>query len=266
MSMKIFGSGSVFPHDPADDHKFVIGSWHDLADRPFGEEDREVVFDQIAEFVEGQCLFEGVTLPISVGDSVTVTWNGAEYNCVVFDIITMGPGAMGIGNLPFITGVDTGEPFAIGVSPVDGRIIVMSADEGLQEASIKIETSSVKTIDPKYIPAGIGGGIVIVQDTAAASGVATVGYEPPKATMNAGEIAQAVMSGKTVYFTDGFEDFVPFIYGYRFVELMSGVMTAEDMPDPCVLFGALRDDGRNVLFRVYLDGTYDNCSYDVAKA
>lgn len=263
MSMKIFGSGSVFPHDPADDHKFVIGSWHDLADKPFGEGDREVVFDQIAEFVEAKCFFEGVTLPISVGDSVTVTWNGAQYNCVVFDASMMGPGAMGIGNMPFATGVNTGEPFAIGVSSVEGGTIVMSADEGLQEASVKIETSSVKTIDPKYIPAGIGGGIVIVQDAAAASGVAVVDYEARNATMNAAEIAQAVMSGKSVYFTDGFEIFVPFVYGYRFMELMTGVMTAASVPDPYALFGALRDDSYYELFKVYLDGTYDVCGYSI---
>jgi hypothetical protein len=261
--MKIFGSGSVFPHDPADDLKFTIGSFNDLSDKPFGEE-FVAVFNQTVTFGNGQYVQPDM-LPFSVGDSVTVTFDGVKYELVVSsDPMGMGMGVLG--NFAIMgDAVDTGEPFIMlnGTDPYQGSAFVIMAP-GLETANVMIECTTVKTIDSKYIPANIGGGVVIVEDAAAASGVATVEQGALMATMNAFEIAQAVLSGKSVYFTNGYEDFVPFIYAFRLNDMMTGTMAVPALADPYVLFGAIREDGWYVQYKVYLDGSYEDTSYLLA--
>jgi hypothetical protein len=98
-------------------------------------------------------------LPISADSTIKVTWNGTEYECVALDASAMVAGAVIIGNFPPLTGVDTGEPFTIGIIPGQ-ETIIMAAEAG--EVSVKIESIVAHTIDPKFLPAGAGGGIEIV--------------------------------------------------------------------------------------------------------
>ena len=241
-------------------------SFNDLRDRPFGES-TEVLFDQRVEFVnDSEPAQIPQLLPLSVGDSYKVTWNGVEYDCIAFDSSELGDaGSVAIGNFPPMTGVDTGEPFLFATVPVAGITVVIIPEE-TTEASVKIEGTVVKTIEPKFIPAGVGGGVVIVRDSAMASGIAVVDQDVPTATMNAAQIAEAVFSGKTVYFFDpNSQNLLPFVYGYRFGELASGVMTAVAAPDPYALFGLLDEDAWYHLVKVWSDGSYTSEGYGVMK-
>lgn len=130
-------------------------SFNDLKDKPFYEE-KAVLFDGKVEFSGTGIGVEQRTIPqlipFSVGDVIKVTWNGVEYECIAFDSVAMGgPGSAAVGNPFLLTGVDTGEPFAIGTSPESGVTVVFSYTK-ITEASIKIEGTKVKTIDPKFLP------------------------------------------------------------------------------------------------------------------
>lgn len=230
-------------------------SFNDLKDRPFYEE-TEVLFDQTIEFANTQYKTSNV-LPIAVGDTVNVTWDGTAYECVAIEVES---GAIFVGNSATMGGANTGEPFAIAIVPGNGTM--MLGDDG--NHTVKIEVSKVKTIDPKYIPAGVGGGVVIVQDSAAASGIAVVESATPTATMNAAEIAEAVFAGKTVYFLEpNNQTLLPFVYGYRFGELASGVMTTPALADPYALFGATDESGWYYCVKVWLNGEYATFDYGV---
>lgn len=237
-------------------------SFNDLRDRPFGESP-EVLFDQRVEMLSEELMIEGA-LPISDGDLVKVTWDGAEYEC------TAGIGANGLaffGNTGFMGGEDNGIPFAIATGTIDGQEMfgIIAPYFVGQTVSVKVEGLVVKTIDPKFIPAGVGGGVVIVRDLAAASGVA-VASDVLKATMNAAQIAEAIFAGKTVYFLEPNDGtLLPFVYGYRFGELASGVMTLDADPDHLALFGAHDSGGYYHLITVYSDGAYTKGGFSVGS-
>jgi hypothetical protein len=245
-------------------------SFNDLKDKPFYEE-KAVLFEGKVEFSGTSTGVEQRTIPqlipFSVGDTVKVTWNGVEYECIAFDSVAMGgPGSAAVGNPFLLTGVNTGEPFGIGTSPESGVTVVFSYTK-ITEASIKIEGTKVKTIDPKFIPAGVGGGVVIVQDSAMASGAMPASMAGPTATMNAAQIAEAVFAGKAVYVIDPIEGALfPFEMGYRFGELRSGVMMADSLPDPYAQFGYIDEYGAHHIIKVYMDGSYEYISHQFQVA
>lgn len=228
-------------------------SFNDLRDRPFGES-TEVLFDQRVEIEAGEGNVFQYALPISAGDSVKVTWNGAEYEC------TAGTGSNNLvffGNPAIMGGEDNGIPFimATGTFNGDGIFGIIAPDFIGQTVSVKVEGLVVKTIDPKFIPAGVGGGVVIVQDSAKASGVAVVDGDAT-ATMNAAEIAEAVQAGKTVYFLTLAELLLPLAQVHLYHELVSGAMAVIEQPNPYVQFGTMNEDGSYMCVKVWPDGSY----------
>lgn len=246
-------------------------SFNDLRDRPFGDS-TEVLFDQRVEFQdvgEGMmgcdCIFPEL---LEAGTTYIVTYNGVSYNCIPLDPAGVGiPSALG-NMLPF-GAEDTGEPFLIAVPPNEVEApypMTILSINGDTSATIRIEKSVIHTIDPKFIPAGVGGGVVIVQDSAMASGVAVVGQAPTTATMNAAQIAEAIFAAKTVYFLEPNDGtLLPFVYGYRFGELASGVMTLSAAPEPYALFGAHDSDGYYHRIKVYSDGAYTTGGFSVGS-
>jgi len=232
-------------------------SFNDLQDKPFYET-TEVLFDQTVEFNDYNSAQIPKLLPFAVGDSVRVTWNGVEYECTAFDAsaATGQTGIVAVGNALAIGGADSGEPFAVATMPLQAITVIGSINNSSTTATVKIEHMVVKTIDPKFIPEGVGGGEVIVQDSAAASGVA-VASSNPIATMNALEIAEAVLAGKNVYFVFDDNSLLPFTYGYRFAEALSGAMTASQLPEPYALFSSLTGYGMYYAVKVYPNGEYE---------
>ena len=160
--------------------------------------------------------------------------------------------------------VDTGEPFYIGTGNSVTNIHTKTPGDHTIAITVYKEETVYHTIDPKFIPAGVGGGVVIVQDSAMASGVMPAGQAAPTATMNAAQIAEAVLSGKTVYFLEpNNQALLPFVCGYRFGEMASGVMTAASSPDPFALFGSADEEGWYVGVKVVLDGAYYTFYYGI---
>jgi len=151
-------------------------SFESLRDRPFYES-TEVLFDQRVELVAEDGVENSYTGPfpelLEADKTYSVTYNGNVYKCVPLDALGAGYPTF-IGNTSVVGGADTGEPFAIVVvEDPDGGIgtsIIPCA--GDTSATVKIEKSVIHTIDPKFLPDSGGGGVVIVQDSAMASGIA----------------------------------------------------------------------------------------------
>ena len=249
---------------PKTDPRAGEPSFESLRDRPFGEE-LEVLFEQTVVFEgeeEGGWQMEQA-LPISFGDHVKVTFDGTVYECEAFKFDAGIPGAVFFGNPAAFDGEDNGAPFLAATS-ADAGMTMFMGDPGTH--SIKIEKVVVQKLDPKYIPDGVGGGVVIVQDSAMASGVMPVDQDVPTATMNAAEIAEAVFAGKNVYFCLYGSTLIPFSFGFRFPELQSGVMTAAGLPEPYALFSSMDANGYCNMVEVYIDGEYWECGYQLEKA
>lgn len=158
-------------------------SFNDLRDRPFGES-TEVLFDQRVEILSEELMIEGA-LPISDGDLVKVTWDGAEYEC------TAGIGANGLaffGNTGFMGGEDNGIPFAMATGTIDGQEMfgIIAPYFVGQTVSVKVEGLVVKTIDPKYLPeSGAGFNVNVWYDSDAFEYVSDKTYEQIKAAEEA---------------------------------------------------------------------------------
>ena len=112
---------------------------------------------------------------VEVGKEYTVTWNGAEYNCVV-QIITSAPeefahfiGLPAIGNFAVVGGENTGEPFAIlcipkdqignfgfayGVIPLDGSTEITLSIKGETEVPVPISREFLPVGYPYFVPGG----------------------------------------------------------------------------------------------------------------
>lgn len=54
---------------------------------------------------------------LEIGKKYVVTWDGTDYTCEGIDLSAMMEGAVAIGNLAFVGGPDTGEPFALAYDP-----------------------------------------------------------------------------------------------------------------------------------------------------
>ena len=87
------------------------------------------------------------TLAISVGDTVTVTWDGVPYTCIADDTT----GALTFGNMGIIgEGEDTGEPFVFLLD--SGRWIVGTTDSSDSHVvSVSSSGVIVKKIDEEYL-------------------------------------------------------------------------------------------------------------------
>jgi hypothetical protein len=197
-------------------------------------------------------------LPISAGDSVNVTFNDTKYELIA----QLFPGDSNVvyfGNDAMFGGPDNKVPFAA-ITGYDGEtefLSIIAPDFAGQSVPIKVESNIIHTIDPKFIPDGVGGEAIIVRDSAAASGIATMNAAPT-ATMNAAEIMKAVNAGKAVYFLDenrADPRLLPFKEAYRIDELATGIMPAAGLPDPYVLFGRTNEYGFDGI-KVFLTGEY----------
>lgn len=262
---KAAGENVNVPEPITREEKYLKYMADNSVSKYFGES-TEVLFDQRVELEGGDGVLSNA-LGLVVGETYEVTFNGTTYNLIAkpYDM----EGTV-IGN--YIGDTVLAEyPFAIiEVYPevsaefgVPGDPILMTTGY-LESATIRIEKSVIHTIDPKFLPGG-GGGVVIVRDSAMASGIAVVDSDAT-ATMNAAQIAEAIFAGKTVYFLEPNDGtLLPFVYGYRFGDLASGVMTLVAAPDPYALFGAHDSDGYYHRIKVYSDGIYYTDGFSVGS-
>ena len=128
---------------------------------------KEVLLDGVFEWGETFSIMTNIT-DIKVGDTVKVTWDGVEYTCVAYEFDN-GEGMMitAFGNTTMGGyGEDNGVPFVHVIMPnengdLTGGFVPVS-DDVTGSVSIKVSTEIVHTIDPKYLPSGVGGGLPVV--------------------------------------------------------------------------------------------------------
>ena len=92
------------------------------------------------------------TLPLVLGETYTVTWDGTDYECVCDSTLFNGMYALVIGNA-MIGGIgeDTGEPFIIGMIQEQLASMIAGSDTNEHTVSIKCNKQVVHKLDSKYI-------------------------------------------------------------------------------------------------------------------
>lgn len=129
------------------------------------------------------------TLPLVLGQTYTVSWDGREYTCVCGAGSLEGYSTIGIGNAAIYGGgEDTGEPFCIGVVPDLGAWGVFGTDGGSHSLGITGSVEVVHKIPEKFLPAG---GIFMIPLTEENDG--TNQYAT---SVTPAQVAEAISSGK----------------------------------------------------------------------
>lgn len=123
-----------------------------ILNRPFYESTK-VMFDQSVEIETGEGNMIECELPISVGDSVKVTWNGAEYECTA-ELVEDSGVSIFFGNPVFMGGTSNDVPFGFATGQYAGNamLVIIAPDYVGQSVSIKIEGNVIHPIDPKFLP------------------------------------------------------------------------------------------------------------------
>lgn len=91
---------------------------------------------------------------LTVGETYTVVYNGAEYNCVCQPApegLSQDTEAVAMGNFFVAGGENTGEPFAMMISCMFNRVDVIDLS-GASAVKVAIEKEKINTIDKKYLP------------------------------------------------------------------------------------------------------------------
>lgn len=139
-----------------DENGNVALAYDDLENKPFGEETGVVELmpeTPVTVTGSGNDALPAVMV-FEMGKTYIVTWDGTEYECEPFDL----QGLVAIGNAGLIPGeTDNGMPFLMTYVATVGMTGVV-ADAGTYTISIKTYATTIKTIDPKYLPEGAGGG------------------------------------------------------------------------------------------------------------
>ena len=122
----------------------------------FGSETAEILPETTVEIDPDSGSYEGVAdVPLTVGETYTVKYNGVDYPCVCSTMDLEGVTAYVLGNLGAMMGEEgTGEPFVIVVIPDMGSFGVYALD-GSESVTLSITGKVVKPIDPKYLPEGL---------------------------------------------------------------------------------------------------------------
>lgn len=131
-------------------------SWNDLKDKPFGEGATEIlplsdvsfVFDE--SYGSSNAIIEN-NVPLTIGDTLRVTWDGIEYNLTIFmfsDLALFGNvGAFGL--------VDSGEPF-VGSVDDDGALLIMDLTAQADVVrSVAISKVSITKMPAVYLPGAV---------------------------------------------------------------------------------------------------------------
>jgi hypothetical protein len=135
-----------------------VSSWNDLTDKPFYTESTGVVtlldetqipLDSGGMFTmsaEGNVFQEGLTY--------FVTFDGSDYECVSFERIDNGILGYMIGNLAFLGGENSNEPFLIAGIPSEQMVVIIAPNYAGTTVTIKIMVNSeiVHPLDKKFLP------------------------------------------------------------------------------------------------------------------
>ena len=110
-------------------------------------EEQELAFANTGDGFYGAPLINA--LGAVVGQTYTVNWDGAEYECVGFG----DAGHAVLGNLSIIgDGNDTGEPFVF--TPFEGGFVATLDTSASHTISVKTTAETVTPIAEEFLPAG----------------------------------------------------------------------------------------------------------------
>ena len=140
-------------------------------------------------------MISGKTVNLKVGETYTIHYNGADYNCVCQaapDGLIDDPNAVAMGNFYVVGGPNTGEPFAMLASAAFAEIDIIDLT-GASGVTVSIIGQGEKAhkLDPSCLPDNSG----IVYVTAMPKGLSTTNVDVDK-TM--AEINALVESGRQV--------------------------------------------------------------------
>lgn len=118
---------------------------------------------------------------LTVGETYTVVYNGAEYNCVCQPApegLSQDTEAVAMGNFSVAGGENTGEPFAMMISCMFNRVDVIDLSNA-SVVQVAITKEKINKIDKQYLPSvGSGGGcLVITVDTTSGSMSANMPFD-----------------------------------------------------------------------------------------
>lgn len=102
----------------------------------------------------GKCWIVAKEPMLTVGETYTVIYNGAPYDCVCLDAGALINGAVALGNASVIGGIDTGEPFAMLIAPQPGIFCLdLTGAESVRIGILGGET--IHPIPGKFLPEGV---------------------------------------------------------------------------------------------------------------
>jgi hypothetical protein len=135
----------------------TASSWNDLKDKPFYSEMEVVLERQIIEgFAEENDLFMAeypCELNISLGDKLSVWFDGENYACTTINIPDAPEEILGFGNPAFMGGPESPEPFFIIYVDSEKFMQIGTANPGTSH-EIDIYCEIVHKLDAKYLPSG----------------------------------------------------------------------------------------------------------------
>ena len=99
---------------------------------------------------------------ISIGDKLTVVFDGVSYPVTVADLSFLEPGAIGFGNLGAFELPSNDEPFFVVGIPTGGVMMQMdTSDDADHTIAIHGVVTKYNPIPAEYLPAGGGGGSTV---------------------------------------------------------------------------------------------------------
>jgi hypothetical protein len=150
--LKEFGGGSGGGSAPSD-WNAAEGEPGHVLNRTHYENGTEMktLLDATITVASNQFQGKGV-VPLTVGNTYTVTWDGTEYECVATEETYNTLPAVGVGNPYFGGGENNGKPFAFLSLPQYGTYGVAAMTNGSHTIKITEEVKAYKKLDDGYLP------------------------------------------------------------------------------------------------------------------
>ena len=127
------------------------GSWNDLTDKPFGEEEAVLADAVLEDNGSGTGFCQMASLGLSVGQTYTVELSDGVHNSVCKETTLEGTPVAYLGNIGIIGGEDTGESYVVYDIPIAATTVVQDTNGGNK---VIIKGAVINPLDPKFLPEG----------------------------------------------------------------------------------------------------------------
>ena len=204
----------------------------------------EAQIETIDPDTEGAPMLVPNFIPVA-GNTYQVKWNGTVYTCTANIVEQDGMSGVVIGNMAALGGVNSGEPFVMAYSETEteGATMAMSLD-GSTSATVEIKGEVIHTIDPKFLPEGIGyteGSVIFPEATVTGAdiGLPYPAIELPDLVIEEGKTYNIKWNG-TVYTRTAIVEDMDDNQHIVYVGNRKGFYGVEDSGEPfCVVSGGV---------------------------